>query len=247
MECPKNCAKIGHAIFGEVVRYEKANLGENVHLRISLCEMQKVHSDAVYAAEKICQSLRSLNLRVATERGKIFMAMYHFRIKSDKKPNGTKISAVKHVEYIDREGSFAHDEQWKENNKFEGDCITTSETSNALGGLNALLYKTDDFGSIRNTERGLEVTENASLTTISIALMLADEAMGHKPLIISGSPVFRKKVLETAVLSNLSISFQDNLLQNEFEQQKEDEENERNSFVANEGKIISKRPNIKPA
>jgi len=34
------------------------------------------------------------------------MAMYHFRLKSDKKPNGTKISAVKHVEYINREGLF---------------------------------------------------------------------------------------------------------------------------------------------
>ena len=175
------------------------------------------------------------------------MAMYHFWLKSDKRPNGTKISAVKHVEYIDREGSFAHDEQWKENNKFEGDCITTAENSNALGGLNALLYKTDEFGSIRNTEHGLEVTENASLTTISIALMLADEAMGHEPLIISGSPEFRKKVLEIAVNANLPISFQDNLLQNEFEEQKEDEENERNIFVANGGKIISKRPNIKPA
>ena len=174
------------------------------------------------------------------------MAMYHFRLKSDKKPNGTKISAVKHVEYIDREGSFAHDEQWKEKNKFVGDYITTEETSNALGGLNALLYKTDDFGSIKNTERGLEVTENASLTTISIALMLADEATGHKPLIISGSPDFRKKVLEIAVHANLPISFLDNLLQNEFEEQKEDKENERNSFVANGGKIISKRPDIKP-
>ena len=175
------------------------------------------------------------------------MAMFHFRLKSDKKPNGTKISAVKHVEYIDREGSFAHDEQWKENNKFVGDSIKTAETSNVLGGLNALLYKTDEFGSIRNTERGLEVTENASLTTISIALMLADEAMGHKPLIISGTPVFRKKVLEIAVHANLPISFLDNLLQNEFEQQKEDEENERNSFVANGGKIISKRSDIKSA
>jgi len=175
------------------------------------------------------------------------MAMYHFRLKSDKKPSGTKISAVKHVEYINREGTFAHDEQWKESNKFVGNFITTAETSNALGGLNALLYKTDEFGSISNTERGLEVTENASLTTISIALMLADEAMGHKPLIISGSPDFRKKVLEIAVHANLPISFQDNLLQNEFEQQKEDEENERNSFVANGGKIISKRPNIKSA
>ena len=34
------------------------------------------------------------------------MAMFHFRIKSDKKPNGTKISAVQHVEYINRERAF---------------------------------------------------------------------------------------------------------------------------------------------
>ena len=39
------------------------------------------------------------------------MAMFHFRLKSDKKPNGAKISAVKHVEYINREGSFSSDKQ----------------------------------------------------------------------------------------------------------------------------------------
>ena len=173
------------------------------------------------------------------------MAMFHFRLKSDKKPNGTKISAVKHVEYIDREGSFAHDEQWKENNKFVGDYITTAETSNVLGGLNALLYKTDEFGSIRNTERGLELTENASLTTISIALMLADEAMEHKPLIINGSVAFRKSVLEAAFRANLPISFQNKLLQRALESKKENEENERKKFLATGGRIISKRPDTK--
>ena len=49
------------------------------------------------------------------------MAMYHFRIKSDKKPNGTKISAVQHVEYINREGKFSTPEQWQQKNKFVGD------------------------------------------------------------------------------------------------------------------------------
>ena len=34
------------------------------------------------------------------------MAMFHFRLKSDKKPNGTKISAVQHVKYINREKAF---------------------------------------------------------------------------------------------------------------------------------------------
>ena len=174
------------------------------------------------------------------------MAMFHFRLKSDKKPNGSKVSAVKHVEYINREGSFAHDEQWKQNNRFVGNFITTAKTPNALDGLNALLYKSDDFGSIKNTARGLAVTENASLTTISIALMLADETMGHKPLVINGSPDFHKKVMEAALTANLPISFQDKMMQREFERKKERIENERKNFTASGGRIISKRPNIKP-
>ena len=154
------------------------------------------------------------------------MAMFHFRLKTDKKPNGTKVSAVKHVEYINREGSFAHDEQWKQNNRFVGNFITTAQTPNALDGLNALLYKSDDFGSIKNTARGLAVTENASLTTISIALMLANETMGHKPLVIDGSPDFHKKAMEAALTANLPISFQDKMMQREFLRKKERIENE---------------------
>ena len=173
------------------------------------------------------------------------MAMFHFRLKSDKKPNGTKVSAVKHVEYINREGSFAYDEQWKQNNNFVGNFITTAQTPNALDGLNALLYKSDDFGSIKNTRRGLEVTENASHTTISIALMLADETMGHKPLVINGSPDFHKRVMEATLKANLPISFQDKMMQREFLCQKERIENERKKFIASGVRIISKRPNTK--
>ena len=168
--------------------------------------------------------------------------MYHFRIKSDKKPNGTKISAVKHVEYINREGTFAHDEHWKQTNKFVGNFITTAQMPNALDGINALLYKTDDFGSIKNSERGIEVTENFSHTTIAIALMLADKTLNHQPLIINGSPDFRKTVLQVALQDNLTISFQDKLMQGTFELRKQRKENERRKFLANGGTIISKRP-----
>ena len=174
------------------------------------------------------------------------MAMYHFRIKSDKKPNGSKVSAVKHVEYINREGTFAHEEHWKETNKFVGNFISTAKMPNALNGLNTLLYKTDDFGSIKNSERGIEVTKNFSPTTISIALMLAAETMGHQPLIINGTPDFHKTVLEVALQDNLPISFQDKLMQRAFEQKKVDRENERKKFVAKGGKIITKRPKSPP-
>ena len=152
------------------------------------------------------------------------MAMYHFRIKSDKKPNGTKVSAVKHVEYINREGTFAHDELWKQTNKFVNNFITTAQTQNVLNGFNTLLYKTDDFGSIKNSQRGIEVTDNASLTTIAITLMLADESMKHKPLIVHGSSSFRKSVLTAATKANLNLSFQDKLLQRAFEQKKAEQD-----------------------
>ena len=42
------------------------------------------------------------------------MAMFHFRIKSDKKPDGSKVPALKHVEYIRRDGNFDQIEDWNE-------------------------------------------------------------------------------------------------------------------------------------
>ena len=144
------------------------------------------------------------------------MAMFHFRLKSDKKPNGTKISAVKHVEYINREGAFSDDGHRQGVDKFVGNCITTEKIPNALIGDNVLLYKTNDLGSIRNTEKGIEVSYNASATTIATALLLAYETMHHQPLIINGSEEFKKSVLKTAILQDLPISFDDLITQREF-------------------------------
>ena len=114
-----------------------------------------------------------------------------------------------------------------------------------LDGLETLLYKTDDFGSIKNSKRGIEVTENASSTTLSIALMLAAETMNNQPLIINGSPDFHKAILQTALLSNLPVTFADRLLQKEFERLKEKKANDDKKFIANGGTIVTKRPNPK--
>lgn len=175
------------------------------------------------------------------------MAMFHFRLKSDKKPDGTRISAVQHVDYIRHEGNFAEDKQWQENNKFVGNFISSTEIKNACKDFNSLLYKTDNFGSIRNTAQGIEVTEKASLTTIAVALMLADETMKHKPLIISGSKEFIRKVLDTAIFENLPISFADKKIQTELRRQKEKKEIERINYIASGGKIFTERPNSQPS
>ena len=163
------------------------------------------------------------------------MAMFHFRLKSDKKPDGTRTSPIQHVDYIRREGNFAEEQNWQANNKFVGNFISSAEVKNACKDFYSLLYKTGNFGSIRNTAQGIEVTEKASLTTIAVALMLADETMKHQPLMISGSKEFIKKVLDTAIFANLPISFADKKIQNELRRQKEKIDLERRNFIANGG------------
>ena len=159
------------------------------------------------------------------------MAMYHFRIKSDKKPNGTKISAVQHVEYINREGKFSTPEQWQEKNIFVGNIITTEKSTKAFGGQDFLLYKTDDYGSIRNTARGIEVTQNASEETIAIALVLAAQTMDNQPLILQGSEEFKKEALKTAILKDLPISFDDLSFQRDFIHYKSGDYPDRKKFA----------------
>ena len=53
------------------------------------------------------------------------------------------------------------------------------------------------------------MTENASPTTLYIALTLATQTMNDQPLIINGSPDFHKAVLQTALLANLPVTFAD--------------------------------------
>lgn len=166
------------------------------------------------------------------------MAMYHFRIKSDKKPNGTKISAVQHVEYINREGKFSTPEQWSENNQFVGNYITTEKNQNAFGGKNMLLYKTDDYGSIRNTARGIEVTEKATEETIATALVLASQTMDNQPLILHGTEEFKKKALKVAVLKDLPISFDDISFQRDFIHYKCGDYPDRKKFTLHTAKKI---------
>ena len=127
----------------------------------------------------------------------------------------------------------------------DGKVTNLSAIALRLLKFQTLLYKTDEFGSIKNSAKGIEVTENASTTTLSIALMLASETMNNQPLIIKGSPDFHKTVLQTALLANLPVTFADRLLQKEFERLKERKANDDKKFIANGGIILTKRPNPK--
>ena len=175
------------------------------------------------------------------------MATYHFRIKSDKKPDGTRISAVTHAEYVGRKGKFSdidrRDTLWQ---SLAGNVITTGKIRDAFGGKYIPLYYTDDYGSIANTPHGITLTKNPSLETIAIALSLADEAMDHQPLIVQGSEKFKGEVIDAAVQSELNIAFADAFMQHEFQQKLEEAEDERRRFRERGGRFLPRRHVPKP-
>lgn len=67
-----------------------------------------------------------MNLRSAGKERKN-VAMFHFKLKSDKKSEGTRISPMHHVDYIRSKGNLAEDTQWQVNNKFVGNFISSAE------------------------------------------------------------------------------------------------------------------------
>ena len=72
-------------------------------------------------------------------------------------------------------------------------------------------------------------------------MSLADEALGHQPLIVRGSEKFKRKVMEAAVLSELNIIFADAFMQQEFQQRLEEAEDERRRFRERGGKFLPRR------
>lgn len=165
------------------------------------------------------------------ERQKIIMALYHFTVKSNKKPNGQRIKALEHVDYINREGKYkGYDE--KDDSMLEN-LITSEKRKDALNGSTHLLYSSP-FGIITNTTQGISVAQSPSMETIAIALMVADETM-HAPLIITGSDTFKAKCVIAAIQAKLPITFQNPQMQTALLQKKEELENERSKLQSETG------------
>ena len=144
------------------------------------------------------------------------MASYHFRIKSDKKADGKKVSAPIHVEYIQREGKYEREGVGKDERNFLMNVITSEKVKDIVEGNFAPLYVSDLYGSIANTYKGIGISKNFSDITVLIALELAKNTMKNEPLIINGSKKFQSKVLNLAAQNELELSFQDEKMQTEF-------------------------------
>ena len=170
------------------------------------------------------------------------MALYHITLKSDKRhKNGAKetVKAVEHIEYINREGKYKDiDDKEKLRNLDNTIAVDgLSRISHLLYGAPHLLYKSP-YGSIYNSKKGIAVTNNPSIDTISIAIMLAKESSHHAPLKLTGSNHFKSKCAITAAQSNLDVTFADASIQQKYLIEKEKIEHERRDFTAKGGKII---------
>ena len=160
------------------------------------------------------------------------MAMYHFSVHKDKKPDKTKVSCVEHLEYIERKGKYKN--QDKQPNNF----ISFARGINLLDGEPYLLYNSD-YGQILNTPHGLKVTGDSSEATIAIALTVAAETYKGEDVILRGSNAFKEKAITSIIKFNLDIQLDEEskkLLLTKME----DEENERREFRLTGGKFIKR-------
>lgn len=91
------------------------------------------------------------------------MALYHVSLVKGKKSDGTRIKAVEHVKYINREEKYADADKEPDN------LIRVPKGSERLlDGKAVYLYKSN-FGDILNMPDGLCVRGNASSVTVGIA------------------------------------------------------------------------------
>lgn len=167
------------------------------------------------------------------------MASYHLRLKTDTKPDGSRVDAIAHTEYVNREGKYQdYDAKREIQEHLSNNYIFTQNKNENFNTDFAPLYYTDDFGSIAATKNGIQLTRKPSSITMSIALLIADKSSEHSPLSLNGSKKFQEFAIETAAENNLDIKFADENLQKKFIHQKEIIENEQRKFVESGGKYI---------
>ena len=163
------------------------------------------------------------------------MASFRFEIKTDTKKDGRKISAAKHVLYINREGKYK-DIALKDLEKMA--------TENYIAGANILehqpgreiLLYSSPFGVIKQDDQGIKVSRQASNQTTAIALLLAQRIYGDT-ISLHGDEKFVSRGICIAQNMELGIKFDKSLLEKQ-RQEMEMIENERRGFAESGGRII---------
>ena len=152
--------------------------------------------------------------------------MYHFRIKTDKKPDGTMVSAVKHTDYIERTGKYKNQDIKDDvlNQKFENTISGSAKDSTNNG--EGILYHSP-YGDIITENNSIKVSKNASIETIAIALAIAEKIYTKEKINLKGSNDFKASTLIAAQNLNLDIHFADSIIDNKYKNMQEVQKNVR--------------------
>ena len=141
------------------------------------------------------------------------MAYNHLTIKTDTRPNGSKILAVNKVDYVNREGIYKDidEKRMKEHDIFQ-DIIKGTEPADNPPASEEILYESP-FGSILRTIDGsLKISRDASIETVAIALTLAQN-LYKDGIQLDGSPKFYSRCCYTVADLSLDIKFQNQKVQ----------------------------------
>lgn len=183
-----------------------------------------------------CQSLSkrsSLNLRLAGEV--IILAIFRFEIKTDTKKTGDKISATKHVDYINREGKYKDIDQKDLEKMATENYITGPNILEHQPGAEIILYSSP-FGVIKQDDQGIKVSRQASNQTIAIALLLSQKIYGEN-ISLHGDDRFIDGCICVEHNMKLGLEF-DSSLHDRQESRKELIADERRRFVESGGRIL---------
>ncbi|MBQ8698666.1 MAG: MobA/MobL family protein [Schwartzia sp.] len=152
----------------------------------------------------------------------------HFDLKTDKRPDGKKISPVEKVDYINREGKYADlDENRLRSHDIFQHTISSSSAVECYLKRDQMLYESP-FGSIKQTADGkIMVSKDASVETISIALAVAMKIYGDKKLSLSSDAMFRGRALVAGRELDLPIRFAEEKLDKKYQAMREEERRER--------------------
>lgn len=159
------------------------------------------------------------------------MALYHVSLMKGKKSDGSRIKAVEHVKYINREEKYADADREPDN------LIRVPKGSPPLlDGKAVYLYKSG-FGDILNTPEGLRVSGNASPVTVGIAMMIAKDSFDGG-VTLAGSPRFKDEAIRVAADCGLPIEFADPADRKAVGERNEERQHERERFRQRGGKIF---------
>lgn len=162
------------------------------------------------------------------------MALYHISLMKGKKSDGSRIQAVEHVKYINREEKYADADKEPDN------LVRVPEGCEPLlDGKAVYLYKSA-FGDILNTPEGLRVSGGASPVTVGIAMMIAKDSFDGA-VTLAGSRRFRDEAVRVVSDYDLPVRFKEPADQEAVEERKEENQHERERFRKKGGKIFRPR------